>query len=259
MKPLSAYKKLMFEIASCSYVTQAKSCGDHACCVLVKSQTGSWQMPEPWAGHLDSAPLLFVGSNPAISEEEEYPEDSWPPEKIYNFFHDRFDPESTWVRHRRVLNKDGKRGKAVRFWRAVQERADEILGPLSVTANPGEHYALTEVVHCKSPKEKHGVYKAASICADSYFKRILGVSTANILIALGALARETIRRLYEIKTTETLTTISIGDRDVIVVFLPHPAAFGKREEKTLSYIVKSEGLNRLRAHLKAQRPKLSEA
>jgi len=51
----------------------------HPCQEVVRSQDGvgpetGFQVPEPWAGGIDRAPLLFVRSNPSISKLKPYPE-----------------------------------------------------------------------------------------------------------------------------------------------------------------------------------------
>lgn len=32
-----------------------------------------WQVPEPWNGHLATAPILFIGQNPSADHDEDYP------------------------------------------------------------------------------------------------------------------------------------------------------------------------------------------
>lgn len=44
------------------------------------------QVPEPWSGSIQQAPILFVSSNPSISSDEPYPELEWAPERVREFF-----------------------------------------------------------------------------------------------------------------------------------------------------------------------------
>ena len=48
------------------------------------------QVPEPWSGDLEGAPILFLSSNPSISTAELYPRWKWPDEEIAGFFGRRF-------------------------------------------------------------------------------------------------------------------------------------------------------------------------
>ena len=54
---------------------------------MIRSQL---QVPEPWSGNLEHAPILFLSSNPSISTAELYPRWEWPDEEIADFFGRRF-------------------------------------------------------------------------------------------------------------------------------------------------------------------------
>lgn len=67
----------------------------HPCRKIVLTQSTSseeFQVPEPWAGHLSQAPLLFISSNPSISDDEPYPRWSDPADERVDFFDNRFGP-----------------------------------------------------------------------------------------------------------------------------------------------------------------------
>jgi hypothetical protein len=122
------------------------------CHTVVSLQAGkSFQVPEPWSGHIDIAPLLFVSSNPAIDELEVYPDESWEVGKAIDFFPRRFTSEDGWVIDGRALQQSGARGRGVSFWGHARNRAREIF---QREVAPGVDFALTEVVHCKSLKER---------------------------------------------------------------------------------------------------------
>ena len=60
---------LILEIAKCCEVEKAKSNVCHSCHKIVSSQNSSFQLPEAWNGHLDTAEILFISSNPSIVPE----------------------------------------------------------------------------------------------------------------------------------------------------------------------------------------------
>ena len=66
----------------------------HPCQKIVQVQgAGSLaelQVPEPWSGDLEGAPVLFLSSNPSISTAEVYPRWEWADEEIADFFGGRF-------------------------------------------------------------------------------------------------------------------------------------------------------------------------
>ncbi|MGV0434349.1 hypothetical protein ACUY3H_05225 [Corynebacterium ureicelerivorans] len=116
-----------------------------------------FHVPEPWNGNLETAEILFVSSNPSFDPNEEFPKlanDSWPDEKVVDFFVNRFN-ESNY-------------GENNAFWKAVRKTAAYILGEtdefrkLSETDTSDRaiirsieyRTAITEAVHCKSQSEK---------------------------------------------------------------------------------------------------------
>ena len=155
---------LLIEIARCPNVPLCVEGGHeaHPCSTIVRSQSArgleDFQVPEPWSGHIESAAVLFVSSNPSISDVEAYPRWSAPDDLIGEYFTHRFGGgRKPWIKEGRYgLRRDGTYGRAVVFWSAVRQRAIDLLDrPL----RPGRDYALTEVVHCKSRAER-GVREA---------------------------------------------------------------------------------------------------
>jgi hypothetical protein len=173
--------------------------GEASGCATVVSYQGSvrrgrWYVPEPWAGHIGSAPILFVSSNPGAGPRNE-----------------RFDPLRHMSRQDTdadlfaaadgafddprfpgiaggMYNRDRRGSRATRpvaFWRWCISIAGELLGRPPV---PGTDYTLTEVVHCGSAGEE-GVPEALPICASRYLRRVLGVSPARVVVVVGATAR----------------------------------------------------------------------
>ena len=62
----------------------------------------------------------------------------------------------------------------VRYWAAVRRRAGELLGREAV---PGVDYAMSEVVHCKSARER-GVGSALGECVPRYLEALVAASGA---------------------------------------------------------------------------------
>lgn len=200
-------------------------------------QGDPWQVPEAWAGSLDTARILFLSSNPSISEDDEsgdlgedYPLSSWPDDKIANFMMRRFDPDAGFVRDDRFRRKSGEYSKRpVRFWLLIRRRAEELLGQ----ADPNRDFVMTEVVHCKSRSEV-GVAEATETCSELYLNRLLKLCPANVVTIVGAKARDRVRAMWSlpeefgrkdsvgVDEKANLAVRTIGSRQRLVVYLRHP-------------------------------------
>lgn len=165
------------------------------------------QRPEPWIGNLHNSQVLFISSNPSISDDpdvsirENFPTYGSPEDESADFFINRFSVNSATPHATFNFNKlanflfrsnDGKyRGKGNSFnkpietWQGVYERAKEILGE---SCDPTQNYALTEVVKCKSKKEE-GVKDASATCIEKWMQKVMDVSPAKIVVIIGAPAR----------------------------------------------------------------------
>ncbi len=223
------YKQLIIEIATCPTVTaiqSGKSDQTHPCHSIVTSQDpSSFQLPEPWSGQLDIAPILFISSNPSINDRERYPDRSWPLDQTKDFFHNRFSPGAPWVRNGLyTLQRDGSYGEDwVRFWASARSRACEILGAKKSAARSGIDFALTEVVHCKSRGEL-GVESAQPFCSRQYLGRILMVSPARVLVVFGGPAKKAITDYLgaEMKPVTNHPRFAMTSNQRLLAFLPHP-------------------------------------
>lgn len=102
----------------------------------------------------------------------------------------------------------------MRYWGSALRWARVLFDRHEVTA--GTDFALTEVVHCKSARER-GVRSALPICTLMHLQPLLEASNARALVAVGAHAMHTLN-------------VSPGAyrRDVVpgklVLALPHPGA-----------------------------------
>jgi len=226
--------QLLLEIARCPHVvsciTQPKH--THPCSEIVSSQAAqslaTHQLPEPWSGDLVHAPILFVSSNPSISEVEEYPHWDWSDDAIIDYFTRRFEGgRKQWIKDgTKTLQRDGTYARATAFWAAVRQRAAELL---QRDPRPGFDYALTEVVHCKSLSER-GIRKAQTYCVPHFLQRVLEASEARIIVILGAHARMAVQNIFNIPDTVTLygpTNVFCHER--YVLSLPHPNAHSPRK------------------------------
>jgi hypothetical protein len=226
--------------------------------VYFSPQDPKFQPPEPWRGHLNLAPLLFISSNPSIAPPavaggDTYPNSPWTDSDRIDYFANSFGGGThEWIRDGvRHLLPDGSYGKPVAFWAAVKRRAEELY---SRSVEPGTDYALTEVVHCKSLREI-GVREAVNECTNRYLGPVLALSPARVVVVLGVVAGSAVRRwLVENdrqsessmqKCVEGPPTPSGLSR--MFVFAPHPNAF---KPKRLVNVLRADELALLREVLK---------
>ena len=157
-------EQLLLKIANCEIIETIlnKTDNENPCFKIVRSQkitnVNDFCLPEPWSGHIRKAPILFLGSNPFISKRddqgnriEEFPNFTWNDEDIIDFFENRFGRgKKEWVKDGKyTLRADGKHKKeAVKYWTSAIKWTAGLLGRTNVS--PGTHFAITEVVHCKS-------------------------------------------------------------------------------------------------------------
>ncbi|WP_323958868.1 hypothetical protein GC088_09935 [Arthrobacter sp. JZ12] len=201
--------ELALSVARCPEVPLAASDSAHPCHKVVHSQDqyeGPFQVPEAWAGKLETAKVVFLSSNPAISagvpdarasykrQAEMYPTADWDDAHIADFMLNRFDSERGWVNERlQHLKVDGEsRGAVEKYWTWVKQQTEALVG----TGRPWyENVAMTEVVHCKSGSEE-GVKEAADRCSSMHMNRVLAGSPANLVIVVGTQARDRFLRAY---------------------------------------------------------------
>ena len=204
------------------------------------------QVPEPWSGNLQRAPILFLSSNPSIDEQEEYPLWSWSDQRIEDFFVNRFGGgRKHWIEDGiRSLRHDGTR-KPVRFWIEVRQRAKELL---ERDVQPGSDYALTEVVHCKSRNEA-GVPEALSECARRYLRRVVAFSQARVIVVLGNTIRATVKSdLVVPENEQVFGPVLIEGYLRYITFLPHPNSWDYR---SFEKCIEQEKFQELRRFLRS--------
>jgi hypothetical protein len=224
-------RQLMQEIARCPIVAKCKAGEAHPCSTVVAVQKdvplADHQVPEPWTGHLGTAVLVFVSSNPSISEAEAYPRWSDGAPQIAAYFDDRFEGGPGQVRNGVYgpLKAGGWSRKATRYWAWCRARAAELMP----APRPGVDYALTEVVHCKSHREI-GVKAARDFCSSRYLPPILDTAASAAVVAVvGAQALPGVNAALglSLSTRDRYAHAGGGTLDRHVVFFDHPAGFGK--------------------------------
>jgi hypothetical protein len=214
--------QLLFDIAKCKNFCKliGTTPVNHPCSEIIDFQKtkgivnkNDYQLPEPWSGDIN-APILFLSSNPSFSAKELYPTLSWSEPMIADFFINRFKNRGakySWVFENKVLNKNGSRGRKVQYWTRINNRAEEIM---KRTAVIGKDYCLTEIVHCKSNKEKYGVKNALPECTLMFLNDLINLRRAKIIVAVGAHVK---------RYLGGVTTFN----GVEVIYIPHTASRGR--------------------------------
>src|SRR5208283_700615 len=175
------------------------------------------QVPEPWRGQIGS-PLLFVSSNPSIDPNDDSPEVSMRDKSLEEYFETGFPDIFPKIRFRR------RKPRVVRFWASIRQRAAEIWGLRPEHIRPGQHFSITEIVHCKSKKE-HGVKKALKTCKQLHWDNILKASGAKVIVVLGKTAHDA----FSLDLPSPVRRLKGDFRNQWVFTLPHPNARGVKK------------------------------
>ena len=153
---------------------------EHPCRMVVRQNNPSRDspraLPEPWYGHLASARILFVSSNPGGG-------------------HAKSQPDSDDAKDILARAEDAFAGLRLkdfgRYWLRIQQLAEDLLGTSAGPVQPGVDYAITEVVHCGSAGEAEGkVGKAVLECGPRYTPMLLRLSASTVIVAVGSIARD---------------------------------------------------------------------
>ncbi len=254
----SEERALLLKIAHCPLITESLQDG-RACSEIVAAQKlaePDRQVPEGWAGNLADAKVLFLSSNPSISEAgpgqpadevEPFPTACSTDDEIVEFIGRRFDQTvlpKPWVRNDRSLLRSGQYSpRPTRFWVSIRARARELLGD---SADPACNYVMTEVVHCKSRQEA-GVRAAAGTCARLYLDGILRLSAAPLVAVVGKKADAALRAwLPCLPEPPYVVGAELGGRQRTLVYISHPSSWG--EPKTIEQLHGLQTLRHLRGH-----------
>jgi hypothetical protein len=185
-------------------------------------------VPEPWAGHIDQARLLFLSSNPSYNVNETYPTDAQSADPyVIEYFQNRFGSGPDQV-HQGIYPPphDPERARhGVRYWISVRSNARWLFGREVV---PGVDYCLSEVVHCKSQREI-GVRSALPTCTGKWLEPVLRASAADVVVAVGVLARQALSASLGTPLSQWQVVEGVlGGRSRLIVSVPHPNSRGPR-------------------------------
>ena len=228
--------QVLLALNRCHEVHKARITPNHPCAIIVGTQQpGNFQAPEPWRGHIDSAPILFISSNPGIGGSQGFPPSDWTDEQVIAHYQGCFDQENLAPSY-----IDEKLYSSIRFWQQVRGRAGEILGR---RAKQGTDFALTEVVHCKSLQER-GVWEARFHCGRLWMESVLEQSAAKVVVLLGRHAKDVCSELWSLQSHRSVDFgVDIGGKERGVVILPHPNA---RQRRKLADFATEDEILRLR-------------
>lgn len=239
-------KQLLNKISNCENIKKCLN-GDknNPCYKIVSNQEEeNFQLPEPWNGDLINAPVIILGSNPSINEEEMYPNFSWTEEEKFKFHSERF--SGKWTKDQKyVMLKDGSYNpKSVRFWSSVKNRVKEIYPKKEIIL--GEDLCMLEIVKCKSRNE-YGVRECMSECSQKYMNDILQLSNSEVILCLGKVAEVFIKEFYDLEDKKIIENMNIAGKLRTVIFIPHPSSFVK--VKKIVNILEKDQLERVQEKL----------
>lgn len=247
IKIMNSYTDHLLEITKCQNFINCA--GTHCEQIVSVQKTSPKQVPEPWSGDLLNSKIVFVSSNPSISEREYYPTEDWNDEQLIDFFHNRFDQDGRYVKS--YLYPIIKKGSElqysrswVRYWASIKSTASSLL---ESKAEPGKDYSLTEIVRCKSRNEI-GVKNALETCSRKFFSKTLNLSNANTFVIVGSKAKMAFETVTQMKFLENkILACTLNGRERLFINLPHPNSRGL---KKLNYIFNASDLKRIIQHSK---------
>ena len=201
-------EELAKQISRCPNFVEVVNGGANSCEEVINSQIKEhspnpisvvekrkvFHTPEPWAGNLTTAKIMFLSSNPSIDPNEIFPNLTWSETEALDFSLNRFsnDPNRKYGATEgsnikdfdRTILTTGISPKRVRTWRDLRNRAAVLLEKEPEQTSATSDYVMTEVVHCKSKKEV-GVSSALSTCVSKWFEPMLTLSAAKLIIVSG--------------------------------------------------------------------------
>ncbi|MFN2927496.1 uracil-DNA glycosylase family protein [Lachnospiraceae bacterium YH-ros2228] len=203
-------KNLMMSISNCDEVERAKEDSNHPCYKIVhyqyiENQRKVFQHPEPWNGNIEKAAVLFVGSNPSIDFDEDYPTDEWCDNDIYKFHYDRFSVSNDYYQ---------KNKNKVKFWQCMRKIASWLLEKSLIDDSLDASICATEIVHCKSKKEI-GVRESCYKCTKKWMTKVLSNYKGTYIVVLGKTAEPRFKRIVS------------GNAEYFknkkIIYAPHPS------------------------------------
>ena len=130
-------RALLLEIARCPEIEKCLVDPKHSspCRAIIghqeTSEAHSHQPAEPWSGNLLTASILFISSNPSISDEDMFPPWGTDDDTMVAYFESRF---VGFIRDGKyALRWDEEWDDVQRFWAGARNMASEILERTSAT------------------------------------------------------------------------------------------------------------------------------
>ena len=242
--------ELLLAITRCPEVGKARGDAGHPCHGVVCGQEpGEYQVPEPWVGQIDTAPILFIALNPGYDGREVFPTPAWDDADTKDFFIRRFAMKAKWTsqatgRGIRLLMQDANGRpyyKAVdKFYGWVRSRADELVQRQSV---PTRDYVMTSVVHCKSGAGD-GDADTVRHCSGRWLNAIMELSVARVVVTIGDPAWEVCAEAWGLEPESVVQyDMSIAGRERAVLRLPERSV-GRRA--IIRNMLEADDLERLR-------------
>lgn len=229
-------RQLAIDIVRCPEVGLCHAAGGnrrkcHTVATWYKEQRGVRYVPEPWSGHITTAPVLFVSSNPggepkpgAPVEAKRWQTSAWKDDPLVKSFDSAFEPGQRpgivdATHQQDALGNPPRR--AVRYWSWAWYATRELLE--GANPEPGRHYAMTEAVHCGTGGEA-GVESALWVCAGQYLDRTLRVAGARVVVCVGRQARRAVGATLEIDLTAGgWGPGRLAGKRRVVLAVPHPS------------------------------------
>ncbi len=245
--------ELLLQITRCPELILAGMDRCHPCAKVAAAQPAhTYQVVEPWLGHIDKAPILFISRSPRVGQDSYSPRLHWGDHYTASFFQRHFDNDAGWVQTTSkgvvkalVFDSNGRKvpGKGIPFFGQLRERANELL---EHPAKPGRDFALAPAVHCRTPKGQ-GVPEALTKCAETWMDTVLRHAAALVVVLLGPEAQEAAAKLWELDASKTVQfDVPVAGRNRAVARLPLP---GAGVPATFEKCVDADDLLRLRGLL----------
>ena len=222
--------ELLLAITRCPELGKARADSRHPCNRVVCAQgPDDYHVPEPWQGHIEMAPILFISLNPGYDIREVFPTPSWNDADTKDFFIRRFAADAKWTYQPtgqgiRLLVKDenGNEGyykPADRFCGWVRNRAKELLLREPV---PSKDYVMTSAVHCKSNTWDGTAYTVRH-CTDLWLNSIMELSAAKVVVTISNPTWGACADAWGLQEGRIVQfDVPIAGRQRAVLKLPHP-------------------------------------
>ena len=234
-------KNIAWEIINCGL--QNAPDPNSVCNALYNSQQctsiADFQIPEPWNGDIENAPILFVGLNPGFLDVELYPKlghGHWTQTNgvfnqatVEDFFEHRFNSSYEYVQYpnrTKIVPAGYKLLRGRTFWAYVKSIADKIMNRQST---PGIDFAITEIVHCKSKNISCIHSNCYNICFNNHFGKILSIAqNLQYIVVLGRPTKDRISKYFGISSASKNQwyNANLNNKTIKIIFVDHNAARG---------------------------------